>query len=54
MLKTIRNNLFHGGKHGDVDMDSKERNKELLKLGKLILDELANIADIEADYTRYY
>lgn len=54
MLKVIRNNLFHGGKHGDVDMDNKERNVELLSLGKLVLDQLAYFSGIEADYTRYY
>ncbi len=54
MLKTIRNNLFHGGKHGDSDMDSKKRNCELLRVGKMVLDQLAAHAGIEADYTRYY
>lgn len=54
MLKTVRNNLFHGGKHGDMEMDSKERNLELLRLGKRILDQLAQVAGLESDYTRYY
>ena len=54
MLKAVRNNLFHGGKHGDMEMDSKERNLELLRLGKRILDQLAQVAGLESDYTRYY
>ena len=54
MLKAVRNNLFHGGKHGDVEMDSKKRNLELLKLGKHILDQLAQVAGLESDYTRNY
>lgn len=41
MLLTIRNNLFHGGKHGDIDLDNEERNIELLSIGKIILDQLA-------------
>lgn len=54
MLKTIRNNLFHGGKHGDSEMDNKKRNLELLNIGKLVLDQLAKVGGIESDYTRYY
>lgn len=54
MLATVRNNLFHGGKHGDADVDSRERNLELLKLGKLVLDQLAQMANLEGDYKRYY
>jgi hypothetical protein len=54
LLKTIRNNLFHGGKHGAEGWDDPERTKELLIVGKLILDQLAKVADIEADYTQYY
>jgi hypothetical protein len=54
MLAAVRNNLFHGGKHGDADVDSRERNLELLKLGKLVLDQLAQMANFEGDYKRYY
>ena len=53
-VKTVRNNLFHGGKHGDAEADSKSRNIELLKLGKIVLDQLAKLAEIECDYTRLY
>ena len=54
MLNTIRNNLFHGGKHGDIDIDSKERNIELLDIGIVILNQLARLSGIENDYMRYY
>jgi hypothetical protein len=54
MLKTVRNNLFHGGKHGDNDIDSKERNLKLLSLGKVVLDQLARLARFEDDYERSY
>ncbi len=54
MLNTIRNNLFHGGKHGDIDVDSKERNIELLTIGIVILNQLAKLSGIESDYMRYY
>lgn len=54
MLITVRNNLFHGGKHGDTDVDNKIRNVELLTIGKIILLQLAQLSEIENDYTRYY
>lgn len=54
MLCTIRNNLFHGGKHGDTDLDSKERNLKLLAGGKVVLDQLAELAGFTSDYKRYY
>jgi len=54
MLRTVRNNLFHGGKHGDIDVDSKDRNVELLRCGKIVLDQLAEMAGFDNDYKRYY
>lgn len=54
MLNTIRNNLFHGGKHGDVDVDDKNRNLELLTTAKSVLDQLAVIGGFESDYIRFY
>ncbi|MBS3669618.1 hypothetical protein [Vreelandella boliviensis] len=54
LLKTIRNNLFHGGKHGAEDWDHPERTKALLVVGKNILDQLVSMAGFEADYTQYY
>ena len=54
MLRTIRNNLFHGGKHGDLEVDDKERNLKLLLLGKTVLDQFARQFDYEGDYSRCY
>ena len=54
MLNAVRNNLFHGGKHGDDEVDSKERNLKLLSLGKVVLDQLARLARFEDDYERSY
>lgn len=54
LLKTTRNNLFHGGKHGAEGWDDPARSMVLLSAGKSVLDELARMAGIEADYTQYY
>ncbi|PKM29502.1 MAG: hypothetical protein CVV07_10430 [Gammaproteobacteria bacterium HGW-Gammaproteobacteria-11] len=54
LLKTVRNNLFHGGKHGADGWDDPDRTKKLLSNGKVILDLLAAMADFEADYTQCY
>lgn len=54
LLKTVRNNLFHGGKHGADGWDDAARTEKLLKLGMAVLDQLATFAAIEADYKRYY
>lgn len=54
LVKTIRNNLFHGGKHGDRGWDNPDRSKELLTIGKIILDQLAEMASFEEDYKRLY
>jgi len=54
LLKTVRNNLFHGGKHGGAAWDDPVRTKLLLGASKSVLAELAQLAGIEADYCRYY
>lgn len=54
LLKTVRNNLFHGGKHSAEGWDEPDRTKQLLSNGKMILDQLIEMAGFEADYTRYY
>ena len=54
-IQRIRNNLFHGGKHGSADEGSRSRNKYLLTAGCTILDELSRInSDIEYDYPGRY
>lgn len=54
LLKTIRNNLFHGGKHGGAGWDDSKRTALLLSSGKTVLDQLATLASFEADYTQHY
>ena len=55
LLKTIRNNLFHGGKHGLDDWDNPTRTQFLVETAKLALDSLATLNDnLHADYERYY
>jgi len=53
-LKTIRNNLFHGGKHSCKGWDDPMRNHALLTSGKAVLSQLAALGGIEADYLRLY
>ena len=54
LLNIVRNNLFHGGKHDADGWDDAARMEQLLKLGIAVLDQLATLAAIEADYKRYY
>lgn len=54
LLKTIRNNLFHGGKHGGAGWDDSKRTEGLLRTGKALLDQLAALAGFEHDYTQCY
>lgn len=54
ILKTIRNNLFHGGKHNHSDWDDPRRNLFLLTNGKRLLDHLALSSDLASDYARVY
>ncbi|MFP8832815.1 hypothetical protein ACLIJR_00950 [Hydrogenophaga sp. XSHU_21] len=54
LLKTVRNNLFHGGKHGGAGWDDPYRTEILLSSGIAVLNQLAQLASIEADYKQYY
>lgn len=54
LIATVRNNLFHGGKHSAAGWDDPERTKKLLIDSKEVLVHLAQLASIEADYTRHY
>lgn len=54
LLKTVRNNLFHGGKHGGESWDSPERTRQVLIAGSAVLEDLAAVANIEADFLRIY
>lgn len=54
LLQTIRNNLFHGGKHGGAGWDDPARTELLLKSGIQVLGQFASLAGIEADYVQIY
>jgi hypothetical protein len=54
LAQTVRNNLFHGGKHGDKLWDDPARMRQLLPLVIVVLNELAAFAGMEDDYYRYY
>lgn len=52
--KTVRNNLFHGGKHGYGHWDDPRRMRRLLKVTITVLGELAELGGFGADYDRSY
>lgn len=54
LIKTVRNNLFHGGKHGHDAWDDLPRTRMLMRLVIDILDELAALGGMEGDYKREY
>lgn len=54
LLRLVRNNLFHGGKHGDTHWDDPEHTVRLLKQGQAALDELAELGGFGKDYRRSY
>ena len=53
-VKTVRNNLFHGGKHSTAGWDDPVRVRFLLQQGRQVLDSFAGLAGFEADYERRY
>lgn len=54
LLKTVRNNLFHGGKHGGEGWSDPVRTSQLLRIGVAILQQFAEMSEMEADYSEYY
>lgn len=54
LLRLVRNNLFHGGKHGDTHWDNPERTVQLLQQGQIVLDELVELGGFGNDYRRSY
>ena len=54
LLQTVRNNLFHGGKHGGAGWDDPARTELLLQSGIQVLEQLASLASIDADYKQIY
>ena len=54
-LNVVRNNLFHGGKHGEKAWDDPERTSLLLTLGLAVLKQLAELDEsIRADFQNEY
>lgn len=51
---TVRNNLFHGGKHGSHYWDEPDRMRDLLTITITALDDLASQAGLQGDYELYY
>ena len=54
LVQTVRNNLFHGGKHGAEGWDDPEKTARLLILSVAVLDQVAEVTGLAADYTGYY
>lgn len=54
LANTVRNNLFHGGKHGAEYWDAPDRMEQLLLLTIAALDDLASQTGLTADYEQHY
>lgn len=54
LVQVVRNNLFHGGKHDAAGWDSASRIALLLPLSISVLDELAVLGGLSADYEATY
>lgn len=54
LANTVRNNLFHGGKHGSDYWDEPDRMRDLLTTTIKVIDDLAAQAGLQGDYERYY
>jgi hypothetical protein len=54
LARTVRNNLFHGGKYDAEGWDNPVRIRELVPLTSAVLDEFADLAGVGADYQGAY
>lgn len=54
LLRTVRNNLFHGAKHGSATWDNPERTADVLQTALLALNEIASLSGLAPDYERKY
>lgn len=52
LLRTVRNNLFQGGKSGQNGWDDVEKTMKILAHAKVVLDELAELGGFSREYTR--
>lgn len=50
LLRTARNNLFHGGKTSKANWDDLGRTRQLLEAGLAVLPQLADFGSIKADF----
>lgn len=54
LTQTVRNNLFHGGKHGSAYWDDGDRMRLLLETTISVLDDLADQMGLTSDYRSEY
>lgn len=54
LAQTVRNNLFHGGKHGSAYWGEADRMKLLLQTTIAVIDDLAEQMSITSDYRSEY
>ncbi|APL96032.1 hypothetical protein AI27_01600 [Sphingomonas sp. BHC-A] len=52
--QTVRNNLFHGGKHGSAYWNDADRMRLLLETTIAVLDDLADQMGLTSDYRSEY
>jgi hypothetical protein len=53
-VKTVRNNLFHGGKHGAAGWDDPKRAYSLIMMSRVVLESLVELGGFRGDYERFY
>ena len=53
-VKTIRNNLFHGGKYPNTPKIPAERDAQLLKSGIVMLDELLRLSESMVPQVKHF
>jgi hypothetical protein len=54
LAQAVRNNLFHGGKHGSAYWNEADRMKLLLETTIAVLDDLADQMGLTSDYRSEY
>lgn len=54
LAQTVRNNLFHGGKHGSAYWVDADRMRLLLETTIAVLDDLADQLELASDYRSEY
>jgi hypothetical protein len=54
LTKTVRNNLFHGGKSDIGGWDNAPRIKVLVSVRSRVLDELADLGGLRSNYEGFY